>query len=137
MAVAGVGVAVERPAQVFERHQFRQPVGDGGFDLAEVFAQLGRDVIHAQRTVKLPLVTDLGQRGVPALFLGFGGDADAVVVDGPAVIFERVAAQGDVMFLAAGEMVQRVGIFRVADQPQVALDAVGQTHGHLRRSLWQ
>ena len=46
VAVAGRRVAMEGAAQVFEGQEVGQFVPGCGLDLAEVFAQLGRDVVH-------------------------------------------------------------------------------------------
>ncbi len=57
---------VEVAADVGEGDELREGVGGGGFELAGVFAELGRDVVEVE--------------GVVDLFFGGGGD-DGVVFD--------------------------------------------------------
>src|ERR1700737_2448133 len=60
-AVAGGGVHLKVAANIFVADQLGQAVGFGGFDLAAIFAQLGRDVVELQLGVNF--------------FFGVAGDA--------------------------------------------------------------
>ena len=131
-AVAGVRVAMKRPAQVLEVEELRQFPLLRRLDFTGSFAQFRRDVIEPERAVKLGLVADRRQRLARPIVRQRSG-AEAVFVDRPAA-FERPLAQLDVVLLAAGKMVQRVGVLGIGHQPQIALDAGLQPHGNFGRS---
>ena len=98
-AVGGGGVHVHVAADVGRLDEAGQGVVGGGFDFAEVFAQLGGHPVHAEG-------------GVDLLF-GGGGDDGVVVEPGEGPFAEGVAqfegalAEGDVVRLGAGEVLQR------------------------------
>ena len=107
-AVAPGRVTMERAAQVGQLDELRQVAFLGGLDLAHVLAQLGRDVIEFERAVQvfLGLAFDRAAEFLRALLL-FGGGREAVLVQRQILQPQRAGAQGDVVFLAAGEIVQR------------------------------
>ena len=120
---------MERAAQVGQFDQLRQPVRGGGLDLARVLAQLGRDVVQTQRAVELRLVVDVRQRLGPRAALA-RGDAEAVFVDDQPRSSARLRNAMWCSLLPV-KWCSAYGVFRVADQPQVALHAAAQPHGHL------
>ncbi len=65
-------------ANVLFFDEARQGVGGGGFDLAAVLAQLGRNPVEVERAVDV--------------FFGCGGDLCSVIEAGERVLAERVAA---------------------------------------------
>ncbi len=78
LAVAGGGVAVERSAQLGPLDEARDFFLLGGLDLAEVFAQLGRDVLQAERGEEFLLGAALDQFALVILgFLFLGRDEQA------------------------------------------------------------
>ncbi len=109
---------VEVAADVGEGDELREGVGCGGFDLAGVFAQLGRDVVEVEGVV------DFG--------LGGGGD-DGVVFDAEeGVLVEGVAAldgalaEGHVVHLGAGEVLQRSSVAAAWEEADVDLEVVAE-----------
>ena len=95
----------------------------GGFDLATVLAQFGRNPVEAERGVDF--------------FFGGGGDRRAVFEPRQRVFAERVAhleralAQGDVVHLGAGEVLQRRAVGALRQQAHVDLQAVAQVEADL------
>ena len=88
-AVGLGGVHVQIAADIAADDELRQRVLGGGFELAAVLAQFGRDVVEVERVVDF--------------LLGGGGDDDVVFEAQQGVLAEREAAldgalaQGDVV----------------------------------------
>ena len=101
----------------------RQRVVGGGFDFAAVLAQLGRNVVEVERVVDL--------------LLGGGGDDRVVFEAEQSVLAEREAAfdgalaQGDVVHLGAGEVLQRRSVAGARQQADVDLEIVAEGEGDL------
>ena len=132
MAVAPVGMIVERAAQLGPFDEAREFAFFGGGEFAVVLAQFRRDVGEVELRVNflLGLAGDK-QFGVAGFLLGF---EEAVFVEAEAAL-DGALAQDDVVFLAAGEIEQGVGIFGIADDAQIRLDAAGQNDGGLGFAL--
>ena len=117
-AVGGVGVHVEVAADVGERDEVRESVGGGGFEFAGVFAQLGRDVVEVEGVV------DVG--------LGCGGDDDVVFDAEESVLVQREAAldgalaEGDVVHLRAGEVLEGCAVAAAGKEADVDLEIVAE-----------
>jgi predicted Rdx family selenoprotein len=92
-SVGGLGVHVQIAVDIGERDKSWQRMRCGGFDLAAVLAQLGRDVIEIQRPVDV--------------FLTRGGDDDVVFEPEQRILAECEAAldgaltQRDIVHLGA------------------------------------
>jgi len=101
----------------------REGVFLGGGKFAEVLAQFGRDVHQAKLLENLPFRLALDQQGGVARFdVGF---EQAVFVE-PQAALDGALAHDDVMLLAAGEIGEGEGKFRVAYHAQIRLDAALQ-----------
>ena len=102
MAVAGRGVHVQVAFQVALLNQPGKAAVRGTLDLAQVFAHLGRNPIHAQGGVNL--------------LLGSRGNHRLVVQPRQRPLAERVThlegplAQRDIVRLGAGKVLQRRAI---------------------------
>ena len=111
------------PRDVGQLDEARQGVIGGGFDFAEVFAQLGRHPVHAEGGVDF--------------FFGGGGDDGAIVEAGEGPLAEGVAhlesalAQRDVVGLGAGEVLQRGAVGFGGQQAHVDLQAVAEIEADL------
>ena len=103
-------------------------------DFAHVLAHLRRDIVQAELLEHLLLGPAFHQQLRVARFL-LGMEQAVFVQPQPAI--DRALAHDDVMLLAAGEIQQRRGILRVADHPQVGLDAALQQHAGLGFALGQ
>ena len=124
--VAGGGVVVEDAAQVLQLDQIGQRAVGGGFELAVVLPQHGLDVVQPKRAVEAGLVFDGGRWGDVFAF----HHAQAVLIQGPAA-FQGALAHGDVVLLAAGEVVQGKREVGTRHRAQVALQAIGKMHAGL------
>ena len=122
-AVGFGGVHVQIAADVAADDELGQRVFGGGFELAAVLAQLGRDVVEVERVVD-------------RLF-GFGGDdlvvfeaEESVLAEGEAAL-DGALAQGDVVMLGAGEVLQRGAVAGAGEQADVDLQVVAQGEADL------
>ena len=110
-------------AQVGSLNEPGQRVAGGGFNLAQVLAQFGRNPVHAQG-------------GVDILF-GGGGNCRVVVKTGQRPLAERVAhlecalAKGHVVRLGAGEVLQGGPVGGRGQQAHIHLKAVGEMEAYL------
>ena len=134
VAVAPGGVIVQRALQVRPLDQARERPLLGQRDLAHVLAHLRRDIVQAELLEDLLLGPALDQQLRVARFLL---RAEQAVFVQPQAAINRPLAHDDVVLLAAGEIHQRRGILRVADHPQVGLDAALQQHAGLGLALGQ
>src|SRR5271154_3970206 len=96
------GVHVEVATDVGEFHQVGQAPLGGGFDLAGVFAELGRDPGKAQLFVDL----FFGRAGYAFVIVHVGNDARERVFAESESHFQGALAEGDVVVLAAGEVLE-------------------------------
>ena len=102
VAVAPVGMVVQRAAQFGPFEQAREAAFFGGGEFAVVFAQFGRDVRRGPSfcvNVVLGFAGD-EQLGVAGFLLGF---EEAVFVEAEAAL-DGALAHDDVVLLAAGEI---------------------------------
>ena len=107
-AVGLGGVHVQIAADLRKLHQLRQAVLGGGFDLAPIFAQLRRNPGEA-RALRRSLPRSRRRRASPSSTL-----REPVFVERQAHL-QRALAQRHVVFLAAGEILQRRAVaFRAA-----------------------
>ena len=109
----------------------------GRCEFAAVFPQLCRDEIKANGLIKLGLIADHRdfRRGLLFCFRrGHGQRGQAILIQGPAA-FERAVAHLDVVFLAAGEVIQGEGVFGRLDHAKIALNPGVQPHTGLGRAL--
>ena len=113
------GVHVDVALQVGLGDQIGQSVGLGGVDFAQIFAQLGRNVVELELGVNL--------------FFGFSRDRFFGVECGQAVLaegvthFQRALAQGHVVGLGAGEILHGGAEGFRRQQAHVHLHAAAQT----------
>ena len=104
-----------------------QGVGRGGLDLAVVLAQLGRNPVEVE--------------GLVDVLLGGCGDDGAVVDAGQGVLVEGVAAlegalaDGDVVGLGAGEVLERGSVGGLRQEADVDLEAVAEVEADLVLAL--
>ena len=95
----------------------------GGFDLATILAQLGRDPVEVE--------------GAVDVFLSGGGDLCTVIEAGERIFTERVAAleralaHGDVVHFGAGEVLQRCAEGSTREKPDVDLQSGAKTEADL------
>ena len=115
LAVGGVAVGVQVAANVSERHQLGQLAVAGGFELAAVLAQLGRDRLIAQVAVDLVLVRRAEHLAALDLL-----DAPLRHLQ-PARL--GLLAHGHVVRLRSGEVLQQVAVRLRRDDAQVHLHA--------------
>ena len=120
-AVGGVGVHVEVAADVGERDEVREGVGGGGFDLAGVFAELGRDVVEVEGVVDFCL-GGCGDDGVV-----FDAE-EGVLVEGEAAL-DGSLAEGDVVHLGAGEVLEGGSVAAAREEADVDLEVVAEGEG--------
>ena len=115
---------MEVAAQVAQFHERRQLTVPRRFQLTEVLAQLRRDVLVAEELVDLLLAAgleDLARLDV----------LDAVLGDGqPAP--NGVLAQGDVVVLRAGEVLEQVAVEARRNDTQIEAQAVVRDDRRLR-----
>ena len=117
------GMHVHVAADVDFLNQPGKGVVGGRLDLAQVFAQLGRNPLHVQRSIDL--------------FFGGRGDDGIIVQPGQRPFAERVAhlesplAQGHVVRLGPGKVLQRRAVGLRGQQANVHLHAVGQVEADL------
>ena len=120
-AVGGVGVHVEVAADVGEGDEVGEGVGGGGFELAGVFAELGGDVVEVEGFVDL-------------FFVGGGDDGvvfdaeEGVLVEGEAAL-DGALAEGDVVHLGAGEVLEGGSVAGAGEQADVDLEVVAEGEG--------
>ena len=122
-AVGLMGVHVDVAVEVGEGDKVGKGVRCGGFELAAVFAELGGDVVEAERVV------DFG--------FGFRRD-DAAVVDAGEGIFgkgeallEGALAQGYVVVFGAGEVLEGGAVGGTGEEADVDLEVVAEGEGDL------
>ena len=120
-------VRVQVAAQVAALDQDRQRTVAGSSELAAVLAQLGRDVRVAKVRVELLLVGGL------ELLAGLRV-RDRVLRDGEAPA-NGVFAQGDVVVLRAGEVLQQVPVRLGWHHPKVEPEPLVRDHSRLRVAL--
>lgn len=113
LAVRGLGMDVEVAPDVLERDEVRQFAGNRRLDFAPVFAKLGLDVRQLD--------------GGEDLFLSLPSDPFAFAKDAILVDLEPARptnlANGDVVRLGAGEIVERRAITLLRYHAQIDLDA--------------
>jgi len=120
-AVGGVGVHVEVAADVGDCDELREGVIGGCVEFAAVFAELGWDVVEFE--------------GVVDGLFGFGGD-DLVVFEAEERVFAEGEAaldgalpEGDVVHLAAGEVLQGCSVAGAGEEADVDLEVVAEGEG--------
>ena len=110
------------PRRSSQRDQLRQTPSPGRLDLAAILAQLRRN----------PGQADGGEHR----FFCLAGDPLLVVKDPVLVDFQAMllaqAADGDVVRLTAGEVVQRRAVAVLGDDPEIDLEAGPQDHRRAR-----
>src|SRR5437588_9913374 len=98
--------------------------------LATVFTQLRRNKIEIERTIQFAFVANLWNF-LGRSFLGFfrlwRKGREAVFVQRPAE-FERAIAHLDIVFLAAGKIIEGERIFGAAYYAQIALNTGTNPH---------
>ncbi len=98
-------------------------MGEGGFELAVIFAELGWNPVHAEGGVDF--------------FFGGSGDEGSVFDFGEGVFAERVAALegalagGDVVHLGAGEVLQGCSVAGLGEEADVDLEAGAEAEADL------
>ncbi len=123
LAVGRDGVHVDIAADVLLLDEAWKRVLRGGFDLAAVLAQLGRNPVEVE--------------GAVDVFFGCGGDLGAVIEAGERVLAERIAAleralaHGNVVHLGAGEVLQRGAEGGARQQTDVDLQTGAQVEADL------
>ncbi len=118
VAVAGPGMAVQVATDIAQLHQSRQRSLLGGFHLAAILPELGRDPRQPH--------------GVEHLLLGAPGDPGvtpehAVLVDLQPALHPQ-GAHRDVVFLGAGEVVQRRAVAHRRHHPEIHVYARAQPY---------
>ena len=129
LAVARGGVAMKGPAEVGEFHESGEFPLLGRLDLAEVFAELGLDIIEVEGAEDIGLLLDEWSLRVTAFHR-----AQGVLVEGEPPL-ESPAAHGHVVLLAAREVSERAGELAVGDHAQVALETVLEVDARLGLTL--
>src|SRR5262249_47333516 len=89
-----------------------QSVDDRGFNLTSVLAELGRNIVHVQSPVDVSLIL-AGNWSLPA--------CQPVFIKLEAIAL-RPASEGDIVFLAAREVIQSEWKLTVIDDAQVRVD---------------
>ena len=105
--------------------------------LATVFTQLRRNKIEIERTIQFAFVANLWNflgRSFLACFRLRRKWGEPVFVQRPAA-FERAIAHLDVVFLAAGKIIDGERIFAAAHHTQIALNAGTNPHARFCRTL--
>ena len=117
-AVGCVGVHVEVAANVGEGDEVREGVGGGGFEFAGVFAELRRDVVEVEGVVDVGFACGCDDDVV--------FDAEqSVLVEGKAA-FDGALAEGDIVHLAAGEVLQSGSVAAAGEEADVDLEVVAE-----------
>ena len=134
-AIARAGVTMKCAAQIFRLDQARQASFGGGFDFAAIFAQLRRNEIEIERTIKLRFIPHFRNRVRRSILArdSFGG-REPIFVQGPAAL-QRAISQDDIVLFASGKIAERKRIFRRANHAQVGLDAGAQPDAGFGRAL--
>ena len=104
-------------------------MADGSLDLAHILAQLGLNVLHTQCGIEIGLGLARNQCLLAVLHF-----KESIVVDRH-IHAQGAAAQGNMMFARATEMVQRIGKLLVAHEAQVHGDTATQHHARFCLAL--
>ena len=129
VAVAPGRVHVKVAAQIAASTSSGNRVGEREVDLVETAAQLGRNVLHAQRRVDARLFG--AGRHVAGLEI-----EDAVLADAQALA-DRVLAQLDVVLARTGEVLQQIAVEVIGQHAQVDLQSAGKPNAGLGRAFGQ
>ena len=116
--VGGYGVVVEGAAEVIEFDESGKLAGGCGFDFPPVFAEFGRHPVQSKGPVNVFFIEHFRDLAI---------SGEIVFIEGEA-LFEGEGAEGDVVFLAAGEVLQGKGEVLVGNGAEVALQSVLQPY---------
>ena len=125
--VGGLGVGMEVALEVGEFHQLREFAGARGFDLAAVFAQLGRNPRQAYRAIHGFFRT--ARDSLFTLEYAIFADFELALLRQPADV--------DVVTLRAGEVLQRGTKAILVHDPHIHLQAGFEDHRGARGTLGQ
>ena len=128
MAVAPIAVIVQAALEIGPLDEARDVAILGGVKFPAILAQFRRHVGEVQRGENVLLGFAIEpQLGVARFLFAF---EQAVFIE-PQATFDGAAAHHDVVFLAAGEVGEGAGVFRIIHHPQVRLNAALEQHAGL------